>query len=144
MKNYIIENYQLQKKPLRYMWTTVTIAMWLFFIYLWQPLISLFAWWLGFKTFNYHMVTLNGYNGFLNLFSIYAGIIVLLSTLLVAWALLENRRFKNSARRISLNYVTLEATAQHFKVNINRLNRARDAKKIIIEFKANGEIERLI
>ena len=144
MKNYIIENNQLQKKPLRYMWMVVTVAMWLFFVYLWLPLISLFAWWLGFKTFYYQMVTLNGFSGFLDLFSIYAGIIVLLSTLLVAWALLENSRFKNRVRRISLNHVTLEDTAQHFKVNINRLNQARDAKKITVEFKASGEIERLI
>lgn len=144
MKNYIIENNQLQKKPLRYMWMMITVAMWLFFVYLWLPLISLFAWWLGFDTFYYHMVTLNGFSGFTDLFSIYAGIIVLLSALLVAWALLENRRFKNRARRISLNLVTLEDTAQHFKVNINRLNQARAAKKIRVEFKANGEIERLI
>ena len=140
----IIENSKLQSKQQRTIWLGVTMILWLAYIYLWLPLISLAAWWFGYKTFKYHMITLNGIYGFKNIFFIYLMVILLLGAFLLCWAKLEHFRFKDKSRRVENKPVSNVALASYFKVNESTLDVMQTKKVVIVNFNHKGEMTELL
>ena len=139
----IIENSKLQPKMLRSAWLAMTMLLWLVYAYLWLPLISLFAWWLGYKTFKYHMITLNGISGFENLLFVYLIIIMILGSFLLGWARLEKSRFKNKSRRSVAKAVNNHALASYFKVAEPTLATMQTKKVVMVNFNKQGEMAEL-
>lgn len=136
----IIENAQLQSRTLKSVWLSVTLFLWFIYVYLWLPLISLVAWWLGYKTFVYHMIDLNGILGFKHLLLNYLLFIVMLCGFLIAWANLEQLRFKNKTRRRSAEPLNNQAVANYFKIDETTLTRMQSLKTVTVEFSQNGEM----
>lgn len=140
----IIENSKLQSKTQRSAWLGVTLVLWFAYVYLWLPLISLVAWWFGYQTFKYHMITLNGIVGFRDLLLIYLVVIILLGGLLLCWAKLEQFRFKGKARRNGTIPVSNFALASYFKVAETTLTQMQAKKVVRINFNKKGEMSELL
>jgi biofilm PGA synthesis protein PgaD len=136
----IIENPKLQSKTLRTVWLAVTMFMWLVYVYLWLPLISLLAWWFGYKTFKYHMVTLNGFLGLKSVFIGYFLVILGIGILLILWAKLEKFRFRHKKRRTGSRAVSHRAVAKHFNISEALLVSMQDEKIVTVEFNHHGEV----
>lgn len=139
----IIENSKLQSKAQRSGWLIITMILWLVYVYLWLPLISLAAWWFGYTTFKYHMITLNGISGFKDLLITYALVITMLSGLLLCWAKLEHLRFKDKSRRNAILPVSNLALATYFKQAEATLTHMQTKKVVVVKYNQEGEITEL-
>jgi biofilm PGA synthesis protein PgaD len=136
----IIENTQLQSTTVKSVWLSITLFLWFVYVYLWLPLISLVAWWLGYKTFVHHMIDLNGILGFKHLLINYLIFIVALCGFLIAWANLEQLRFKNKTRRRGAGPLEHHAVARYFNVDEAKLRQMQSFKTVTVEFNHQGEM----
>ncbi|HSR02013.1 MAG TPA: poly-beta-1,6-N-acetyl-D-glucosamine biosynthesis protein PgaD [Methylophilaceae bacterium] len=136
----IIENSNLQSKTLKSVWLSVTLLMWFLYAYLWLPLISLVAWWFGYQSFTYHMITLNGLTAVETLVADYLLYVVTLCGGLLIWARLEKFRFGNKARRNNIEPINNQIIAKHFNLSEQVLNDMQTKKIITAEFNKEGEI----
>lgn len=139
----IIENPKLQSKTQRSVWLIVTMILWLAYVYLWLPLISLAAWWFGYTSFKYHMITLNGIYGFKDLLITYALVITMLSGLLLCWAKLEHLRFKDKSRRNAILPVSNLALATYFNQTESTLLHMQTKKIVVVNYNQDGKITEL-
>ena len=141
MKNrLIIDRPELQSKTQRYGWGSITFIFWLFYIYLWLPLITLAAWWIGAKLFNLHMIQLSGYTGLLDKLGLYAAIIIIISVLLIGWAKIEHLRFKDKPRRKDSFAVTDREVAKKYNLQESQLAQLRLEKSVMVHFSDMGTI----
>ena len=144
MKNpLIIENPALQSSAQRYGWGVVTFAFWMVYIYLWIPLITLLAWWVGAKLFNIHFIQLQGYVGLMDKLGLYLLIIFMLSALLIGWANVERLRFKDKQRRLGRPSVTVSDVAKIYNMQENQLLALRERKSIVVHFSDKGTINKV-
>ena len=144
MKNpLIIERPELQSNAQRYGWSSITFIFWLLYIYLWLPLITLVAWWVGAKLFNLHIIQLNGYVGLLDKLGLYAAIIFIISAMLIGWAKIEHLRFKNKPRRKGSSAVTDRQVAKKYNLQESQLAQLRLEKSLVVHFSDKGVISRI-
>ncbi len=135
-----------EKQTVNQRWTLrlVTTVFWMFWVYLWLPLISLLAWIFGIHIFEYEMLERGGYQSLLDLLGIYFAVIFLMGGGLVAWAGYNILRFRGeSERRKPGAAVTMEAQAQHFNVDAGQLEQWRKSQKLIIDHGDNSQITRV-
>lgn len=145
MKNpLIIEKPELQSNVHRYGWAFVTFVFWTIYVYLWLPLITLVAWWVGAYLFNIHMVKLQGYEGLASKLVLYSIIIVSLSALLIGWANIERLRFKGVKRRQGRPEVTVSQVAHQYNLPENHLVGFRQKKSLEVHFSNDGNIAKII
>ena len=141
MKNpLIIDRPELQSNAQRYGWGSITFIFWLFYIYLWLPLITLAAWWIGAKLFNLHMIQLSGYTGLLDKLGLYAAIIIIISAMLIGWAKIEHLRFKDKPRRKDSFAVTDREVAKKYNLQESQLAQLRLEKSVMVHFSDMGTI----
>lgn len=134
----IVENSHLQSKTLKSAWLTVTLLMWFFYVYLWLPLISLVAWWFGYQTFTFHMITLDGITGVKTLLVNYLLFVVILCGALLIWARLEKYRFERKARRSNIEPIGNHSVAKFFELDEAMLTNMQTKKVITVEFDQKG------
>jgi biofilm PGA synthesis protein PgaD len=145
MSNHlIIDKPHLQNHMQRYGWGTVTFIAWAIYVYLWMPMLTLFAWWIGYKLFHIHFIELNGAAGLFDKLALYATIILVLSAILIIWARIEQLRFKDKERRKAGSAVSLREVALRYKLNENQLGRIRQKKSIQVVFNASGNIDKIL
>ncbi|WP_293780721.1 poly-beta-1,6-N-acetyl-D-glucosamine biosynthesis protein PgaD [uncultured Oxalicibacterium sp.] len=77
----------------------VTIVCWIAYIYLWIPLITLVAWWLGVNHAYDELSFARQADDLQNLLLFYGFIVAMLGGSLLLWAAKEYLRFRNSTRR---------------------------------------------
>lgn len=140
----IIDKPHLQNYLQRYGWGIVTFIAWMIYVYLWMPLLTLFAWWLGYKLFHIHFIELNGAAGLFDKLALYATIILVLSATLIIWACVEQLRFKNVQRRKVGTAVSLKDVAGHHALNEHQLTRVRQKKTIQVVFNERGSIDKIL
>lgn len=136
----IIDRPDLQSKAERYGWGSITLAFWVLYVYLWLPLLTLAAWWIGVKLFNYHMIELQGYSGLIDKLDLYSVIILAISAILIGWAELNRMRFKNQLRRTDNVDVTVYEVAEKYDLDADKLTELRQKKSMTVYFSDNGSI----
>jgi biofilm PGA synthesis protein PgaD len=136
----IIERPELQSKAQRYSWGSITLAFWALYVYLWLPLLTLAAWWIGVKVFNYHMIELQGYTGLIDKLGLYAAVIFVISAILIGWAELNRMRFKNQMRRMDNSEVTVDEIAEKYNLQAHKLTELRQKKSMTVYFSDHGAI----
>lgn len=139
----IIERPELQSKVQRYGWSSVTFVFWVIYVHLWLPLLTLAAWWVGAKLFNYHMIQLQGYAGLIDKLTLYSSIIFIISALLIGWAELNRMRFKNQLRRTDVADVTVGEVARKYNIQEHQLTELRQKKSMKVHFSDNGVISEI-
>ena len=140
MNDLIIERPDLQTLSQRYGYSFLTLMMWLFYLYLWLPLITLGAWGLDFNFAYVHMILLEGYRALLHVLVIYLLIIVLMMVTLISWSQINLHRFGGLDRRKARLPVTTEELSTEFAVPIAIIRSWQVSKSIVIHHNDAGEV----
>ncbi len=139
----IIDRPELQSNVHRYGWAFITFIFWLFYVYLWLPLMTLVAWWIGAELFNIHFIELHGYAGLHDKLGLYGAIIFIISAILIGWAKIEHLRFKDKPRRKGSVAVTDKEIAKKYNLQESQLAHLRLEKSVIVHFSEKGTIARI-
>jgi biofilm PGA synthesis protein PgaD len=139
----IIERPELQSNVQRYGWSSVTFIFWVLYVYLWFPLLTLAAWWIGAKLFDYHMIQLQGYVGLIDKLSLYSSIILIISVILIGWAEINRMRFKGQLRRMGVADVTVGEVARKYNLQEHQLTELRQQKSMKVHFSDKGVISEI-
>jgi biofilm PGA synthesis protein PgaD len=140
MKRVIIERPDLQSPLQRAATGGITFVFWVFWIYLWLPLISLVAWLIGVKLFRENIIDNDGYKTLLHDVGWYALIIALIAVVQISWGRYNLLRFRDKELRKSTNPVDLATRARAFKIDPQRLEQWQAAKYLVIHHDPRGDI----
>lgn len=121
--------------------TIVTAAMWLVYLYLWVPFLSLCAWLLGFQLAYDVMIVSGGAKDLGGVLVIYGVIVAVIFLSVTAWSLTNRYRFGHLARRRGLPPVSDEEMASYFGIEPRALAGLRAGKRIRVAFGVEGKIE---
>lgn len=139
----IIERPELQSMSQRYGWKTVTFLFWMFYIYLWVPLITLVVWLVGVKLFHINMIEFKGYESLVDKLGLYSIIILIISIILIGWAEVNRMRFKNKLRRLDNDELSVSEVAKKYDLEESHLTQLRQKKSIIVQFSDKGVISEI-
>jgi biofilm PGA synthesis protein PgaD len=95
----VIDRPDLQAWQQKAVFGLMTAAFWAAWFFLWLPLVTLLAWLFFGYQFQFHMITLRGYEGFMDLLLVYALVIIAMGGALIVWALYNHYRFRGVDRR---------------------------------------------
>lgn len=118
----------------------VTFAFWVFWIYLWLPLLALFAWMLGVQQAYKYMIVLDGFRDVVRLLATYGMVIGLLGGTLIAWAVYNILRFGGIERRVLRPPITSVEIARDFGFDPIDVERWQDARTVQVTHDENGRI----
>jgi biofilm PGA synthesis protein PgaD len=119
--------------------TVVTAAMWGLYLYLWVPLISLFAWVLGVELAYDIMIRAGGARDLGSILVAYGVIIGVIFVVVTAWSLINRVRYRHQNRRHFGRSVSDTAIASFFGVDPALLPTLRRARRVRLEFDAAGK-----
>ena len=137
-ENVQIHAPELLTQPQRARDTVVTAAMWGVYLYLWVPLISLFAWLLGFEFAYDVMIRTGGARNLLSILFAYSIVIGVIFVAVTVWSLVNRLRFRGVNRRKFSESVADEDLLDQFHVTIDQLRELRVGKVISIELDEHG------
>lgn len=118
--------------------TFVTAVMWMFYLYLWVPLISLCAWLLGFEFAYDVMIRAGGARELANVLIFYAIIVAVIFCVVTAWSISNLLRFGRLRRRQDVPSVTLQEMAEHFGLDSKFVTDLRTQKTVAVRFDDTG------
>jgi len=121
--------------------TLMTAGMWGAYLYLWVPMISLFAWLLGFEFAYDVMVRAGGARDLVHVLQMFAGAIALIFVVVSVWSYSNRARYRGHNRRHAGPVVPDESMARYFGVDAGVLGKLRSARSIAIDFAADGRPE---
>jgi biofilm PGA synthesis protein PgaD len=128
----------------RVAWGFITIVFWIFWAYLWSPLITLAGWGVGIYL-GYRNLALGDHGGHLwEVLLPYAEVIVLLGVALLGWAHIQWRRFRNQQRRRPPISVTAAELAKseltHADLSIEQIEAWQRERRLEVEHDAAGRV----
>lgn len=141
MNELVIDMPNLQTIRQRYASTVITFLFWVFWFYLWLPLISLIAWVLGVDLLYDRMVVRGGFEIFATSLPFYALIVVLIGAILIMWGVYNQQRFRGKTRRNRVHSVDTSTTANYFIVDPVELGEWKAAKNLVIHIDDLGMIQ---
>ena len=136
----IIDRPDLQSWSQRAISGALTTFFWLLWLALWMPLLTLTGWAFFGWQFNVHMFDLGGIGGFVELISIYAAIIFLISFVLLTWAKYNHLRFRGMDRRKAFPSVTPAAIATMLGRSEESVLAWQQMRVVIVEHGEAGDI----
>lgn len=119
----------------------LTLIMWAIYAYLWLPLISLIAWFIGIDLFYQEMVVNGGFDAFLELSAWYLVVIVLILIVVGGWSASNYFRFHDKNRRQPQAEASDPEIAAWFSIDDDRLAGIRKADRILLRFDEAGKID---
>ncbi|MCZ7564460.1 MAG: poly-beta-1,6-N-acetyl-D-glucosamine biosynthesis protein PgaD [Burkholderiales bacterium] len=136
----IIERPDLQTGGQRWLSLALTLLFWLFYIYLWLPLVTLAGWAFGLWR-GYDVFLLNeGYRSFTTILLWYAATIALFSAMLIGWALYNGFRFRGRERRRRPRPLDVDEQARYYGVEAGDLEAWRREKTLVVTHDPLGRI----
>lgn len=120
----------------------LTLLMWGIYAYLWLPLISLIAWFLGIDLFYREMVVNGGFDAFLELSVWYLFIILLILLAVGGWSASNYFRFHDKNRRKLLPAVPDSEIAEWFSVSDEQLVKLRSCERALLLFDEDGKLDK--
>lgn len=129
---------ELLSAPERARDTIFTALMWGVYLYLWVPLVSLFAWLLGFEFAYDVMIRTGGARGLDKVLVTYAASVVIILAVVSVWSIGNRLRYGGLSRRRAVNEITLGPMAEFFGVEPAGAARLRALKLASIEFDEEG------
>ena len=127
---------------LRDRWTEVgiTLFFWFLLIYLWQPLLSVIAWFFQGYIFYNQMVILDGYQSFSESALHYFFLILLFDGVFLLWARVNFWRFHDNERRQAPPDTLLSEQSLFFNVDPVSVQQWRCYKHMVVAFDEKGNI----
>ncbi|MCG8672368.1 MAG: poly-beta-1,6-N-acetyl-D-glucosamine biosynthesis protein PgaD [Pseudomonadales bacterium] len=121
----------------------ITLAFWFAMFYLWQPLISMVAWFFNIKLFYDHMIILGGYKGFFEILALYLLIITLLGGTLILWGKINQWRFRGKERREPQPEASNQEIADFFRVDDCQLSEWQTYKNATVVFDKDHHVDQV-
>jgi biofilm PGA synthesis protein PgaD len=118
--------------------TLFTALMWAVYLYLWVPLVSLFAWLLGFEFAYDVMIRTGGARDLGAILLVYGVIVVVIFITVMAWSLGNKLRYGKLKRRHAHKVVSTEELAEFFGVTEDSATELRELPLVAIEFDDEG------
>jgi biofilm PGA synthesis protein PgaD len=119
----------------------MTAGMWGAYLYLWVPLISLFAWLLGFEFAYDVMVRAGGAHDLVRVLQTFAVAIIVIFVIVSVWSYSNRVRYRGHNRRHAGPEVADESLAEYFGVDTATLTGLREARRLELGFTADGRPE---
>lgn len=141
LKSPIIERADLQTRGQRTLYGVLTVGFWLFWIYLWVPVLALLAWLLGVQQAYEYMVVLEGWRSVAQMLGFYALIILLLGGALLAWAGYNILRFGGADKRTAPLPVTTVDIGRHFGKEEKSVARWQSERRLYVAHDDDGQID---
>lgn len=138
MRPPIIDRKDLLNFSNRAVTGTLTVVFWIFWVYLWVPLLAFFAWAAGFEQAYKYMVVLGGWQEVVRLLSFYTLVIVLMGGTLCAWAAYNILRYGNSQRRSGARMPTNSEIAGYFNHSKLAIDTWRAAQRLYVTHDEKG------
>jgi biofilm PGA synthesis protein PgaD len=139
-RHLIIETPELQTVKHRFSSSLVTMVFWIFWLYLWQPVVSIIAWAFGFKFFYDNMISLGGIGGFVKLVGIYVLVVFLIAFIFFGWAYYNNRRFKNKKRRGKIWKISFLNLGERYDLTEDQVLNCKSSRRLVVHFDQSGKI----
>ena len=140
LKSPLIERPDLQSPRQRTLYGALTLAFWLFWIYLWVPVLALFAWLLGLQQAYEYMIVLGGYQEVIRVLWLYGGVILLLGGGLLIWALYNILRFGGVEKRTAALPITTQEAGRHFGQDPEAVTRWQGGQRLYVSHDPEGRI----
>ncbi len=137
----IINKPDLKNMPLLFGEGALTILFWGVWFYFWLPIISMVAWWLGFKFFYRHMIELGGFSGFIKFLDVFLSGIFLLCGALAIWSVYNLKRYGSYRRRNQVLTTDMVKMAAYFNITNEKLQETQIAKRVSFSFKDDNSIK---
>ena len=118
--------------------TFATALMWGIYLYLWVPLISLFAWLLGFE-FAYDVMVRSGGSRNLGGILVVCGVVVVVIFLVVTvWSVGNRLKYGGKDRRHTANKLSAAHVASYFGADGRAMALLRSQRSVSIDFDDDG------
>ena len=136
----IIERPDLQGWPLVLGSRLITAAMWVLYVYLWLPLLTLLAWAIGIEAAYAQMVALGGYQIAAELWAFFATVILIMGGLLLGWARINFYRFRGPDRRQLPGRTDSARMAADFGLAPDRLSALHACRRARLDHHPDGSL----
>lgn len=123
--------------------TMVTGVMWIVYMYLWVPLISLAAWLLGYEFAYDAMVRAGGAAALRDVLWWYGVVITLIFVAVASWSASNRRRFRDRNRRRASGLVGDEQLRETFGVSTADLECLRYGRVVEVTFGEHAELSQI-
>lgn len=123
----------------RVMFSGITLAAWAIWVYLFLPLISALAWWLGVDTFASYMLNPDDRGYFVTL-TIYLVVIAGAGLVILAWSRYNQLRFQGQDRRAAMPSVSPDMIQARFRVDRETLSQIYASKVMVLDLDPDGRI----
>lgn len=140
----IIDRPDLQAWQQKALFGALTAIFWAVWVFLWLPLVTLLGWLFFGYRFQFHMIELDGYEGFLELLAIYAVVILFMGGGLIAWAKYNHWRFRGTDRRKGYGVPTTAQLAAYYAVSTDTLAQWQNVSVMTVYHDAHGAITRVV
>ena len=136
----VIDRPDLQTWQQRSLYGLITLLLWVLWVYLWTPLLSLLAWVLGIRIFVVEMLLPANMTYVQELF-LYGQVVLLMVVVMLAWSRYNIWRFRDNERRTHQPSLTPEDEAAYYGVDPALIHQLRKANSAIVHY---DEHDRLI
>ncbi len=140
LKPPLIVRPDLQSPQQRGLYGVLTLAFWVFWFYLWLPVLALLAWALGVQQAYKYMIVLGGYVEVIRVVGIYALIIFLLGGALLLWANYNILRYGGVERRKAVLPITPEQISHYFGQDLASVLRWRTEQRLCVTHDQDGRV----
>jgi len=116
----------------------ITAVMWSVYLYLWMPLISLFAWLFGFELAYDVMVRQGGAQDLGKVLVIYGSIVITIFATVSIWSVGNLLRYGKRNRRQRAKPTSIGEMAEYFDIDTEVIEQLRLTPSVSIEFSDDG------
>ncbi len=119
----------------------LTTLMWGLYAYLWLPLVSLGAWYLGVQ-FAYDLVLrAGGPESLWNLLFWFTVILLTTALVVIVWSRIQRARFAGKERRVNSPVLTAEEEMAYWDIDAATLDHYRSEARLVVRFTEDGRLE---
>jgi len=136
--NVQIDSPELLTRQQRMRDNVFTAVMWAVYLYLWVPLVSLFAWLLGFEFAYDVMIRSGGAQDLGGILFVYGIIVLVIIAMVATWSLGNLLRYGKMRRRHAAAELSIAQMAEFFEVELAAVEQLRSTQSVSIEFDAEG------
>jgi len=141
---FLIDDSRSLQAGQKYTAIGITFLFWMAYLYLWQPLVSLIAWGLGWKLFYNNMIVLGGYEVLLGVVKFYLIVITILGGGLIVWGRVNQWRFRGKGSREFSNEVDVDKLHEEFSINESQLTQIQSSSSVKVKLKSDGSISNIV
>lgn len=142
-RELVVDRPELQKRPQRVIYSTLTLIAWAVWVYLWLPLVTLVAWYFGLRVFLREIVIPDP-RTMMMVGVAYLAVVVVLGGALLVWSRYNVRRFRGNERREDAPPLADSEVREWFEIQPEVLERFRSAARMTVHLDDDGQVEDVV